>query len=147
MSAANGTGPMGAGIAGAIRKYGGREIQENAFEVCRTSNPQAGMAYSTISGQLKLSGIKRIIHAVTMKNPGGPTSYELIKSAFESALILAKTEGITTIGCTALGTGIGGLNASKVAKIMISVAKEQKNIDVVFMDFDCNFITTINQEL
>ena len=82
LSAANGTGPMGRGIAGAIKRYGGEEIQRDAYMVCREQNPQEGDAYSTISGHLVNQGIKKIIHAVTMKKPAGKTSIEICEKAF-----------------------------------------------------------------
>ena len=145
MNAANGTGPMGAGIAGAIRKFGGKEIQNDAFKVCKELDPQPGDAYVTIAGALP---IKMVIHAVTMKRPGGETSYIFIYNAFKSVLKRAIKEKIKRIGCTALGTGIGGLDPEIVGKIMYNVAvKFQDKIDVIFMDFDKSFIESINEEV
>ena len=140
MNAANSVGPMGAGIAGAIRRYGGDEIESDAFKVCAVANPTAGEAYSTIAGQLKEKGIKRIIHAVTMKRPGSHSSLEIVEKAFSSALALAKAEKITCIGCTALGTGIGQLPKDKVAEIMVRIGNATTDINIVIMDFDTVFI-------
>jgi O-acetyl-ADP-ribose deacetylase (regulator of RNase III) len=140
---ANGVGPMGAGIAGAIKRAGGYNIQADAFRVCKKLDPQPGQAYSTISGLLLQRGIKRIIHAVTMKNPGSPSSYEIIEKAFPASIQLAQTEGIKRFGCTGLGTGIGGLDPIKVAKIMSNIAKQYSNIDIVFVDLDKDFIDNI----
>lgn len=139
-NAANAVGPMGAGVAGAIRRVGGVEIQEDAFKVCATTHPNPGDAYSTIPGKLPL---KRIIHAVTMKVPGGKTSYGIVKKAFESSIDLAVKEGITKFGCTALGTGVGGLDSKIVAEIMYGVASKEDRIDFVFVDMDTSFIQTI----
>jgi len=144
MNAANGKGPMGFGIAGAIKHAGGTEIQSDAFEVCFKLDPQPGQAYSTISGTLKDKGIKRIIHAVTMKSPAGYTSLDIIEAAFKSALILAKQEGITKLGCTALGTGVGRLSPIDVGIIMSRVAKSGiVDIDVAFVDRDQRFIDAL----
>lgn len=144
MNAANGIGPMGKGIAGAIRKYGGVQIQDDAFNVCKEKNPQPGESYSTIPGQLK---VKRIIHAVTMKKPGGPTSYDIISNAFKAALKQAKEEGITKIGCTALGTASGGLDPIIVAKKMVPIAWNNEDINVLFMDIDKTFINEVQKQL
>jgi O-acetyl-ADP-ribose deacetylase (regulator of RNase III) len=144
MSAANGQGPMGRGIAGSIREAGGDSIMRDAFKVCSEQNPQPGQAYSTISGLLKERGIKRIIHATTMKRPGGPTSYDIIRDAFRSALVLAKEEGIIRLGCTALGTGVGGRDAKIVAEIMGHIAWEESDINIFFVDLDQEFIDTLN---
>lgn len=145
MNAANGIGPMGAGIAGAIRKYGGKAIQTDAFRVCSQLDPQPGQAYVTVPGTLR---VKRIVHAVTMKEPGGPTSYDTIEKAFANAMKLAQEVGIKRLGCTALGTGVGGLNSGLVATIMFKTAKylienASVEIDIVFMDFDEGFTGTI----
>lgn len=145
-NAANCLGPMGAGIAGAIRRYGGTEIQSDAFDVCKMTRPTAGSAYCTISGKLKDQGIKNIIHACTMRNPGGVTSYKIIESAFKAAIELAKKKNLKQMGCTALGTGVGGLDSVEVAKIMKAVAKVEKDIEIIFIDFDKNFIDEINSE-
>jgi O-acetyl-ADP-ribose deacetylase len=143
MNAANGIGPMGRGIAGAIKRTGGQMIQDDAFRVCRLLDPKAGEAYSTISGKLLDQGVKRIIHAVSMKSPAGLTSYSIIRSAFENAIALADKEKIKILGCTALGTGVGELNPVIVADEMYSVAKSA-TIQIVFIDFDEEFISRIN---
>lgn len=141
INAANGIGPMGRGIAGAIKKHGGDEIQKDAFNICRELNPKAGEAYKTISGKLSVIGVKQIIHAVTMKKPGDKTTYEIIGKAFISALNLAIKKKASVIGCTALGTGVGRLNSYKVANIMYEIAdKYNKIIDIVFIDIDKIFI-------
>jgi O-acetyl-ADP-ribose deacetylase (regulator of RNase III) len=148
MNAANGTGPMGRGIAGAIRKAGGDEIMHDAFAVCAKLDPKQGQAYSTISGSLKKRGIKRIIHAITMKNPNDPTTLQVARDAFESALRLARIEGITRLGCTALGTGVGGLDPEGVAMAMESVLDNWQGhleIEVYFVDFNEIFIRTLNR--
>lgn len=145
MNAANGYGPMGVGIAGAIRRVGGEEIEADAFAVCQNNNPNPGDAYSTVSGRLKDKGIKSIIHAVTMKRAGGNTSYEIVKNAFESALNLAIESGIKRIGCTALGTGVGQLSHNKVADIMFEIANKKEGIEVVFIDFNRFFIDRLKE--
>lgn len=144
-NAANGVGPMGRGIAGAIKKFGGNIIQTDAYCMCSISNTNPGQAYATISGNFKDLGVKKIIHAITMKNPGGYTDYDTIEKAFKSSINLAKIEGITKFGCTALGTGVGGLNAVKVAEIMGKIAKEEKELEIIFIDFDEDFIKTLNE--
>ena len=144
INAANGVGPMGRGIAGAIKKYGGKEIQTEAFKVCRFENPLPGGAYKTDSGRLFVKGIERIIHAVTMKEPGGPTSLDIIEQAFNSALKMAEKQGSLKIGCTALGTGVGGLDPSEVAVRMFKTAKKYiSKMDIVFVDLNNVFINKI----
>ena len=152
-SAANGIGPMGRGIAGAIRRAGGYEVQADAFRVCGAQDPQPGQAYITLPGKLGARGIKNIVHAVTMKQPGGPTSLEVVGRAFGSALVLAAANGVKRMGCTALGTGVGGLDSKKVAGVMMQAAlkvyRELPDImdgfDVVFIDLDKTFIENVSE--
>jgi O-acetyl-ADP-ribose deacetylase (regulator of RNase III) len=142
-NAANGIGVMGAGIAGSIKKYGGKAIENDAFKICKEKQLEAGQSYSTLSGSLNDLGIKRIIHCITMKEPGGCTSYNIIRTAFRSAIKLAKYEKIYRFGCTALGTGIGHLDCEKVAEIMYKTAKEFSDIDIIFVDLNPKFINKI----
>ena len=143
MNAANGVGPMGRGIAGAITKHGGKSIQKEAVLNCLSNNPSEGDAYSTNSGSLITKGIKAIIHAVTMKEPGGPTSLAIVAKAFNSALKLSNQYGIKKLGCTALGTGVGKLSPNLVGVIMQSIAEANKDVEVYFFDFDQKFINSI----
>jgi len=147
-NAANGIGPMGAGIAGAIRKSAGIEVQTEAFEVCRRLDPQVGTSYSTGAGQLAKRGIKRIIHAVTMKAPNGATTLEGIERAFEASIALAISEGITCLGCTALGTGVGGLSFTDVGFAMAKIAETyEASIDLVFLDRNQQFYDALKEYL
>ena len=81
-----------------------------------------------------------------MKQPGGKTSLDICEQAFKSALEMAEKLGITKFGCTAIGTGVGGLDAKEVAKVMVPHAIDSK-IDVLFMDFDEDFINQVKEEL
>ena len=141
-NAANGIGPMGRGIAGAIRSMAGAVVQTEAFRVCREVNPQVGDAYSTSAGYLSRLGVKRIIHAVTMKYPGGECTLKDVYKAFNEAIFLAQDEGIKRLGCTALGTGVGGLDSEKVGKVMAEIALDSP-ISIVFLDRDSKFIESV----
>ena len=150
LNAANGIGYMPGGLAGAIKKVGGRKIENDAVYICKIYDPQPGYSYCTIPGKLEEQGVKIIIHAVTMKNPGGKTSYKFVEDAFISSLKMARSASIKTLGCTALGTGVGGLDSKKVASIMIKIAKEVDELydfNIVFIDFDETFIQEINKNL
>jgi O-acetyl-ADP-ribose deacetylase len=147
-NAANCIGPMGRGIAGAIREHGGVEIQTDAFRACKQQNPEPGSCYVTIAGKLRDKGIKCIIHATTMKQPGGFTSLEIVQKAFESALQKAIELGIKNYGCTALGTGGYSvkLDVDEVAKIMVNVAKTYENdLNIIFADLNEQFIRKVKE--
>jgi O-acetyl-ADP-ribose deacetylase (regulator of RNase III) len=145
VNAANGTGPMGRGIAGAIKHHGGIEIQSEAIKACNNLDPQPGSTYVTSSGKLQNRGIKKIIHAVVMKLPGGYTDYNIVRKAFFQTLYTATNENVNVLGCTAFGTGVGCLNPIEVAKIMYNVAfeYESKIEKIIFADFNEEFISTL----
>ena len=145
VNAANGVGIMGRGVAGAISIAGGTIISKEAKEVCKLNgNFEPGEVYSTGPGRLREKGILRIYHAVTMKFPGGPTSLHYINIVMKSVIEQAIHDQITSIAIPGLGTGIGRLNKTSVARIMFKVANEYDHlIDIFFVDYDESFINTI----
>ena len=150
VNAANGIGTMGAGVAGAIRTAGGYEIQDNARKACleNGSPVNEGECYITKSGKLSENGVKYIYHAVTMKYPGGPTSLDIVKRAMKSIFTQAVIDGVRSLSITALGTGIGGLDKSSVARIMVNAAQNASDMfDICFVDKNSNFIKEINSVL
>ncbi len=110
---ANSYGTMGGGVALAIKKKGGEEIERLAME---KSPIRLGSAVCTTAGKLKA---KFIIHAPTMEEPSMPTTYERVKKALSASLKCAHKNNIKTIAIPGMGTGVGGLNKNKAAKIMI----------------------------
>ncbi len=116
---ANGIGVMGAGLAGAIIRSGGDEIQKEAREICKAHGPyEAGNLYVTDSGLLKKRGVKHIYHAVTMKFPGQNSNLDLILLALKKSLTRCAIEELQSIAIPGLGTGIGRLDCSQVAQRM-----------------------------
>lgn len=115
VNAANNWLKLGAGVAGAIRKKGGPEIQA---ECDRIGPIQVGEAVLTTAGRLPA---KYVIHAAVMGDE--PASYESVRRATESALKLAAEKGLKTIAFPLLGTGVGGLDKERVARIMIEAIK------------------------
>ncbi len=115
VNAANNWLKLGAGVAGAIRKKGGPEIQA---ECDRIGPIRVGEAVATTAGRLPA---RYVIHAAVMGDE--PASYESVKQATESALKVARELGLKTVAFPLLGTGIGGLDKARVAKIMLDVIK------------------------
>ena len=115
VNAANNWLKLGAGVAGAIRKKGGPEIQA---ECDRIGPIRVGEAVATTAGRLPA---RYVIHAAVMGDE--PASYESVKKATESALKVARELGLKTVAFPLLGTGIGGLDKARVAKVMLDVIK------------------------
>lgn len=100
----------GGGVAGAIVRAGGREIQRESDEVAPIP---LGEAVATGAGELPC---KWVIHAATME-PGGPTSAEVIRRATASTLEVAEELGARSLALVAFGTGVGGFPLDEAAAI------------------------------
>jgi len=116
-NAANTQLAHGGGVAGAISRAGGPEIQ-------RESNERApiglGEAVETGAGDLPA---RWVIHAATMEL-GGPTSAEIVEQATRSTLAAAERLGCRSLALVAFGTGVGGFPLEDAARIMVGVARE-----------------------
>ena len=122
VNAANSLMYMGGGVAGAIRRIGGIEIEEEAIKKAPVS---VGKAIFTKAGRLNA---KWIIHAPTMERPAMKIPDDNVILATHAALHLANEMNINSIALPALGTGVGGVNRKVAAKLM---AEEIiKHIDV-----------------
>lgn len=109
---------MGGGVAGAIKRKGGVEIEEEA----RKHAPvPVGEAVATTAGRLKA---KYVIHAPTMERPAMRIGLENVEKATRAALKLADKLGIETIAFPGMGTGVGGIPYYDAARKMLEVVKE-----------------------
>ncbi|MGQ9572008.1 MAG: macro domain-containing protein [Dehalococcoidia bacterium] len=116
VNAANNRLWMGAGVAGAIKRAGGREIEEEA--VAKGPIP-IGEAVVTGAGRLKA---RYVIHAAVM-GQDLRTDAAKIRQATESSLRRADELGLKSIALPALGTGVGGFSLEECARIMLDVAR------------------------
>jgi O-acetyl-ADP-ribose deacetylase (regulator of RNase III) len=107
----------GGGVAGAISRAGGPDVQ-------RESDAKApiglGEAVETTAGEMPC---RWVIHAATMEL-GGPTSAEIIEQATRSTLGKAEELGARSLALVAFGTGVGGFPLDRAAQIMVGAARE-----------------------
>lgn len=108
---------MGGGVAGAIRRVGGKEIEDEAVEKAPVP---VGKAVATGAGRLKA---KYVIHAPTMERPAMRIDAKNINSAMKGALECAERLRIRSIAFPGMGTGVGGLRMEEAAAIMIEEVK------------------------
>jgi len=102
----------GGGVAGAISRAGGPQVQEESDQV---SPIGLGEAVETTAGEMPS---RWVIHAATMEL-GGPTSAEVIREATASTLAKADELGARSLALVAFGTGVGGFPVADAAQIEI----------------------------
>ncbi len=107
----------GGGVAGAISRAGGPDVQRESDERAPIA---LGDAIETTAGRMPA---KWVIHAATMEL-GGPTSGEIIERATLSTLAKAEELGARSLALVAFGTGVGRFPLEEAARIMVGAARE-----------------------
>jgi O-acetyl-ADP-ribose deacetylase len=102
----------GGGVAGAISRAGGPQVQDESDDRAPIG---LGEAVATGAGELPS---RWVIHAATM-HLGGPTSAEIIRDATASALRVADELGAKSFALVAFGTGVGGFPLAEAARIEV----------------------------
>jgi O-acetyl-ADP-ribose deacetylase len=102
----------GGGVAGAIRRAAGPELDAES----RDAAPIAlGSAVATTAGDMPS---RWVIHAATMEL-GGPTSADVIRDCTAATLACADGLGARSLALVAFGTGVGGFSLSEAARIEV----------------------------
>src|SRR6059058_4140642 len=109
----------GGGVAGAIARAAGPELERESRERAPIG---LGEAVETTAGEMPA---RWVIHAATMEL-GGPTSAEIIERATVSTLQRAEQLGCRSLALVAFGTGVGGFPLDEAAGIMVGAAKEHR---------------------
>ncbi len=115
VNAANTHLAHGGGVAGAIARAAGPELQEASRRVAPVPT---GQAVATSAGRLPM---KAVIHAVgpiyTAHDPA--SAAQLLRSAVQSALTVASDSGYTSIAFPAISSGIFGYPIQDCAEVML----------------------------
>jgi O-acetyl-ADP-ribose deacetylase (regulator of RNase III) len=107
---------MGAGVAGALKRAGGEEIEREAV----AKGPIAvGDAVATGAGRLPA---RWVIHAAVMGHDLR-TSAEAISGATRRTLEVADELGAGSLALPAFGTGVGGFPLDECARLMVAEAR------------------------
>ena len=112
VNAANAKLILGSGVAGAIRRKGGPEIQQECNKIGRTF---VGGAVITTAGNLEAT---YVIHAVGPRIGEGNED-EKLKNATLNSLKLADEKTIKSISFPAISTGVFGFPIQRCAEIML----------------------------
>ena len=120
VNAANERLAHGGGVAGAISRRGGPEIQRESDAWVR-QHGRVATGSAAITGGGKLPA-RYVIHAVGPVYDGSPRSAELLAAAVRSSLALADQHDLKSIGLPAISTGIFGYPLDEAAEVMLSAA-------------------------
>jgi len=149
---------LGSGVAGAIAKRGGPEIERHAVVQGPIS---LGDAVATTAGNLPN---RFVIHAAAMgyreedravpKRPGSLSSESIIRKATRNSLSLADQLDCRSIAFPALATGVGGFPVNECAEVMIGAARAfarenpSTNLELVlFVLFNADDLKTFGTKL
>jgi O-acetyl-ADP-ribose deacetylase (regulator of RNase III) len=107
---------MGAGVAGALKRAGGDEIEREAV----AQGPIGlGEAVATGAGRLKA---RHVLHGAVM-GQDLRTSADLVRRTTRSCVRLADELGARSLALPAFGTGVGGFPLEECARIMVEEAR------------------------
>jgi O-acetyl-ADP-ribose deacetylase (regulator of RNase III) len=149
VNAANAQLILGGGVAGAIRRKGGPQIQQECNKIGGTF---VGGAVITTGGNLKA---KHVIHAVGPRMGEGNED-EKLENATLNSLKVAQENDLKSISFPAISTGVFGFPIQRCAEIMLRTTIDYLNgrtglETVVFCLFGRDsykvFENQLNQEL
>ena len=110
---------MGAGVAGALKRAGGDEIEREA--VAKGPIP-VGEAVATGAGGLPA---RWVIHGAVM-GQDLRTNAELVERTTSSVLRVADELGAESLALPAFGTGVGGFPLDQCARLMVGAVREHE---------------------
>ena len=107
---------MGSGVAGAIKRAGGDEIEREAV----AKGPiEVGDAVATGAGRLPA---RWVVHGAVM-GQDLRTNADLVRRTTESCLHVADELGAESVALPAFGTGVGGFRLDECARIMVDAVR------------------------
>jgi len=107
---------MGGGVAGALKRAGGEEIEREAMALAPIP---LGSAVATGAGRLRA---RWVIHGAVM-GQDLETDADLIRRTTRSCLTLGDELGCRSLVLPAFGTGVGGFRLEECARMMVEEAR------------------------
>jgi O-acetyl-ADP-ribose deacetylase (regulator of RNase III) len=134
---------MGAGVAGALKRAGGDEIEREAM----AQGPiELGSAVATTAGLLPA---RWVIHGAAM-GQDLRTNADLVRRTTRSCLELADELGCRSLALPAFGTGVGGFPLADCVQLMVAEAGsfEPRSLElVIFAVFGRDAYDAFSSEL
>lgn len=107
---------MGSGVAGALRRAGGQELNEDAM-----SKGPVDLGAVAVTDAYDLDA-RWVVHAAAMPHYGdGKATAESIASATKNALEAADSRGAQSLVIPALGCGVAGFDLETGARIIAEI--------------------------
>ncbi len=134
---------MGAGVAGAIKRVGGKEIEDEA-----TAQGPIPLGEAVVTGAGQLDA-KWVVHGAVM-GQDLKTNAELVAKTTQSCLRTADGLGAESLALPAFGTGVGAFPLDDCARIMVAEARafEGENLErVVFAVYGRQAADAFRREL
>lgn len=140
---ANSFGYMGGGVAGALKRSGGAEIENEAISKAPID---VGKAVETTAGSLPC---KYVIHAPTMEEPAMRIGVENVTLATRAAFNLGVELNLKSIAIPGMGTGVGGVSTDDAAQAITRIAKEFENKfeKIILIDRNEDMVNSFNKYL
>jgi O-acetyl-ADP-ribose deacetylase (regulator of RNase III) len=143
VNAANNVLQLGAGVAGAIRRKGGEEIQKECDAI---GSIPVGSAAITSGGKLRA---RYVIHAASMES-GGETTARALQSSTAHCLRIASQWQLRSVAFPAIGTGIAGFEISECAHIMLREVVDHLKVptsleEIYFVLFDARALAAFEK--
>jgi O-acetyl-ADP-ribose deacetylase len=127
-NAANNELWMGGGVAGAIKRAGGEEIEREALG---RGPIEVGDAVATTAGRLPA---RWVVHGAVM-GQDLRTDADLVRRTTESCLRVADEVGAESLALPAFGTGVGGFPLDECARIMVEAVRRHEASSVTRVVF------------
>ena len=134
---------MGAGVAGALKRAGGEEVEREAMAL---GPIPLGSAVATTAGRLP---VRWVIHGAVMGQELR-TNADLVRRTTRSCLDVADELGCRSLALPAFGTGVGGFALAECARIMVGEARsfEPSSLErVIFAVFGGEAYEAFSSEL
>ena len=134
---------MGAGVAGALKRAGGEEIEREAVAL---GPIPLGSAVATTAGRLPA---RWVIHGAVM-GQDLRTDADLVGRTTRACLEFAYELGCGSLALPAFGTGVGGFPLAECARIMVGEARgfDPQSLErVIFAVFGAEAYDAFSSEL
>ena len=149
VNASNSSLVLGSGVAGAIRRKAGPEVQKEADRIRRERFPDGvpvGEAVATTAGDL---AARWVIHAVGPVYAAETDPASLLASCYRNSLAVADEVGASSVAFPAISTGVYGYPIQEAAPVAVGAVRdaETRVERVLFVLFDDEAFAAFRREV